>query len=395
MSRMTLSVRKLGQDDAEPARRLGMEAFGVPRSPSTTPATIDQPGKIWYGAFENDLLVARLIDREYDSYFGGVPLPTCGVAGVTVASEYRGQGILTPLFVTLLREAKQRGAVISTLFPSAPRIYRKFGYESIAEQVRTEVPTSVLAEVPRPDSMRTRRAVAGDFDAIRAVYDAWAVEQNGPLTRRGASFTATAEEFIASFTGVTIAVDADKMICGFVSWSRGQGFGEGGSIEVADLLGTKADAYRALLSVIGSFASITASAKIDTSGNDLGRLFLPSIHWKVTESYPYMLKILDVAESLRRRRYPPSMTTTLGFRIEGDFLPENNRAYELTVKEGQATCSPAEHGDRTLHTTRPGASLRWRPILRQSANGWIPRWRRNTSRSRLGRALWRSPTTHP
>ncbi len=141
--RMTLSVRMLEPQDAEAARRLGAEAFGISSEPPTSPAAIDQPGMIWYGAFDDDLLVARLVDREYDAYFGGVPIPMCGVAGVTVAAEYRGQGILTPLFATLLRNAKQRGALISALFPSAARIYRKFGYEMIAEYVRVEVPSRV------------------------------------------------------------------------------------------------------------------------------------------------------------------------------------------------------------------------------------------------------------
>ena len=172
-----------------------------------------------------------------------MPLPICGVAGVTVAAEHRGQGILTPLFASLLRNAKQRGALISTLFPSALRIYRKFGYEAIAEYVTVEVPSTVLAAV-RPGTMRTRRATSADFDGIRGVYDSWARQQNGPLSREGVSFTATAEDFISSFTGVTVAVEADGTICGFVSWSRGHGFGEGGSIKVADLLATSADAYR-------------------------------------------------------------------------------------------------------------------------------------------------------
>jgi predicted acetyltransferase len=348
MSRVTLSVRRLEPEHAEAARRLGMEAFGVPSSPPASPATVDEPGRIWYGAFEGELLVAQLIDREYDSFFGGVPVPTCGVAGVTVAAEYRGKGLLAPLFADLFRDAKQRGAVISTLFPSAARIYRKFGYETIAEYLTVEVPSRSLAAVSRATAVRTRRAVAADFDAIRAVYDAWAIEQNGPLSRRGVSFTAAAEDFIASFTGVTVAVDASEEICGFVSWNRGQSVGESASIKVFDLLATSADGYRALLAVIGSFESVAGSVKIRTSGNDLARLFLPSIQWKVIESYPYMLAILDVAESLARRRYPMGLTATLRFRVAGDFLTENNRAYQLTVHEGRASCAGADHADRAL-----------------------------------------------
>ena len=345
---MTLSVRRLGPDDAEAARRLGMEAFGETSSPPTSSATIDQPGTIWYGAFEDDLLVAQLVDREFDAYFGGVPVPTCGVAGVTVAAEHRGQGILAPLFATLLRGAKQRGALISTLFPSAPRIYRGFGYETIAEYVRVEVPSAVLAAVRRPATIRIRRAAAADFDAIRALYDAWAIEQNGPLSRRGVSFPATAADFIASNTGVTVALDGNGTVCGFVSWRRGEGVGTGASIKVSNLLGRSADAFRALLSVIGSFTSVAPSVKIDTSGDDLARLFLPNNEWKVIESFPYMLSILDVAESLAIRRYPPSMTATLRFQVEGHFLTENNRAYELTVNQGRAVCSDTDHADRTF-----------------------------------------------
>ena len=72
----------------------------------------------------------------------------------------------------------------------------------------------------------TRRATAADFDAIRSVYDAWAIEQNGPLSRRGVSFAATAEDFLDSFTGVTVALDAADRVCGYASWNRGQGYGE-------------------------------------------------------------------------------------------------------------------------------------------------------------------------
>ena len=70
---MTLSVRRLEPEDAEDARKLGMEAFGVPGNSPPSAANIEQHGMIWFGAFEGELLVGTVIDREYDSYFGGVP----------------------------------------------------------------------------------------------------------------------------------------------------------------------------------------------------------------------------------------------------------------------------------------------------------------------------------
>ena len=83
----------------------------------------------------------------------------------------------------------------------APGIYRRFGYELIADYISVELPMAA------PDcgaSIRTRCAPAGrteDVDPILACYDAWASAQNGPLSRRGVSFPATAEEILGSFTG--------------------------------------------------------------------------------------------------------------------------------------------------------------------------------------------------
>ena len=344
-----LTVRPLTVDDAEVSQQLGYEAFGVPSSPPTEPATIDRPGRFYLGAFAGETLVARLADRAYDSCFGGVLVPTSGIAGVTVAAEFRGQGALSPLFLETLRHARDRGALISTLFPTASRIYRKFGYEVIADYVTVALPTTVLAAVPRPAAVRTRRASTADFDAIHAVYDAWAIAQNGPLSRRGDSFTATADDFLASFTGVTVALDETDAICGYASWTRGQGYGEQAVISVSDLLSTSADGYRALLAMVGSFASVTAITRIDTSGDDLARLFLPTLHWQVVNSAPYMLKIIDVPGAISCRRYPPGLTTDLRFRLQGDFLTENDGGYAIAVSDGRAECVRDDHGgDRVL-----------------------------------------------
>ena len=364
------------------------------RRPSRRRSTA--PGRFYLGAFDGETLVARLADRAYDSCFGGVLVPTSGIAGVTVAAEFRGQGGLSPLFLETLRHARDRGALISTLFPTASRIYRKFGYEVIADYVTVALPTTVLAAVPRPAAVRTRRAVSADFDAIRAVYDAWAIAQNGPLSRRGVSFTATADDFLASFTGVTVALDDTDAICGYASWNRGQGYGEQAVISVADLLSTSADGYRALLAMVGSFASVTAITKIDTSGDDLARLFLPTLQWQVVNSSPYMLKIIDVPGAISCRRYPPGLTTDLRFRLQGDFLTENDGGYAIAVSDGRAECVRDDHGERSgADPARAGAAVRRGPISRQSARGRAPARRRPRAGSGLGRPVRRPSATHP
>src|SRR5215203_2432199 len=392
---VTWSVRQLTAEDAVQARRLGFEAFGVPTAPPTDPPSVDQPGFTWFGAFDADVLAARVVDREFESWFGGACLPTCGIAGVTVAAEYRGQGLLTPLFVEARRHAKQRGSLISGLFPTAARIYRRFGYELIADYVSVEVRTQALASVTPPQTARTRRARVEDFDAVRQIYDAWASGQNGPLTRRGVSFTATAEQFLDSFTGVTLAIDQSDAVCGFASWNRGPGYGEKAVIEVADLLAITGEGYRALLAALGNFVAVTPTLRIDTSGDDLARLFLPggrlagralvAVHdqdlgrpWR-SERCPLSGRYDGAAELLDRKRFSGR---------EQQLLPAR-RGRRTGAVHGRCWRRPR------LHAARAGAALRRGPVDYQPARRRPPLGRRCGSRPGLGCPLRRPSAAHP
>lgn len=374
-----LTVRPLESTDAEASRTLGFEAFGMPTSPPTEPATLDLPGRAFHGAFAGDRLVARVADRAYDSWFGGVPVPTSGIAGVTVALEDRGRGALSPLFAAALDGARERGAVVSGLYPTAARIYRRFGYELVGDYRTVAVATADLSAVPPPTGVRTRRGELADLPAVRAVYDSWAAAQNGPLSRRGVSFPTTDAELLDDVDGISVAEDGDGRVVGYASWERGQHYDERGTIEVSDLLALSADGYRALLRTIGSFSSVAPRTKIDTSGEDVIRLFLPGKAWETVGSDPYMLAVIDVPGALSRRGYPWFLSARLGFRVVGDGAAQVSGAhriagaYRLEVAEGVGHCVAEDHtDDRSFHPrglallyagVQSCANLRWTGLL--------------------------------
>jgi predicted acetyltransferase len=393
----SLTVRPLDAADAEASRSLGFEAFGMPTSPPTEPATLDRPGRTYHGVFAGDRLVGRLADRAYDSWFGGVPVPTCGVAGVTVAMEDRGRGALSPLFAAALIAARERGAVISGLYPTAARIYRRFGYELVSDYRTISIATAQLAAAAAPVGVSTRRAALADLPAVRDVYDTWARAQNGALTRRGPSFPDTDTELLADFDGITVAEDAEGRVVGFASWDRGRHYDERGTLEVSDLLALSADGYRALLRTLGSFSSVAPQTKIDSSGDDIIRQFLPGKAWETASSDPYMIAIIDVPGALSRRGYPWFLSARLGFRVAevgantaaevgantAAEVGANTAAevgatatagaYRLEVAEGIGTCVAEEHSeDRTFHPrglallyagVQSCANLRWAGLL--------------------------------
>ncbi len=356
---MSLTTRRLTRDDFEQSMALSREAFGRLPAGATPPSADDfpRPGFHAFGTFDDDHLVARVVTREYHSWFGGSAVPTGGIAGVAVAAERRGEKLLDELFRVALDDGlRERGEVVSTLFATAPGIYRKFGYELFASYDEVEVPSSALAGVRAGDRVRTRRATPADFDAVREVYDAWAAAQNGPLTRRGPSFPTDAEGFIDGFTGVTLAVDDAGEVVGFASWERGRGFGDSSTLEVSDLLALSADAYRALWRVLGSFGSVVGQVRVCTSGDDVARLSLPSPHWNVVARSPYMLRVHDVPGAFAARDWP--VDGEVSFTVAGDHVGTTNGSWHLVIEQGKASCTPTAAGEAPV-LTPGGLALAW------------------------------------
>lgn len=333
-----MEIRKLDPADLALLRDLSDEAWGSPSSgPPPAPRTEVPPGQHYWGAFDGGRLVANALALEFSSWFGGVAVPTCGVASVAVAAEHRGGGLLARLFEPMLAESVARGEVLSTLYPTANGIYRPMGYEHVTSYDVVEIPTAELGRMRPPASISTRRATAADVPAVKAVYDTWAAAQNGPLTRTGLRFPTTDEELVDEFTGITLAVDTDDRVGGYASWDRRGGYGLDGVLRVWDLLALSADAYRALWAVAASFASVTGSVSLRTSGADPARLVVPTATWAndASRQHPYSLRVSDVAGAFTAIAPGlPGLTGEVPFSVVGDPFGVTDGHYLLTLGEG-------------------------------------------------------------
>ncbi|MDO8149028.1 GNAT family N-acetyltransferase [Isoptericola sp. b515] len=349
---MSHDIRRLPFADAEASRRLQQEAFGgaapVPDADGWPPA-----GSRPWGAWVDGGLAARATVRSFTSWFHGARVPTAGLGGVTVAAEHRGTGLLRPLVEAALAEAREHGEVVSTLYPSAPGVYRGLGYEIVGSYDEITVPLSALAALRRPPGVRTRRAAEADVPAVRAVYERWAAAQNGPLTRTEAPFTVDPEDLVgpdADYTGVTLAVDAaDGGVLGFVSWTRDAGYDRAGVLEVDDLVALSPDAARALWFVLASFGTVVGSARISTSGAwsgaDVSRLVLPD-HAATATSRPYMLRLLDVPGALGSARLA-AWTAEVPFAVVDPRTPDLEGSWVLRVSDGAVRVDPDDAAPRT------------------------------------------------
>ncbi len=354
-------LRPLAPADQPASLALGIEAFGTPPSGSDVATPAPAPGRRRWGTFDADgRLVARAVACEFGSWFGGAEIPTCGVAGVSVVAERRGEGLLEDLVRALLDEALERGDVIATLYPTAPGIYRRFGFELVGSLDSVELPTAELAGLRAPAGVTTRRATAADVPAVRRVHERWAAAQNGPLTRRGPAFVQSAQDQLADVTGVTLALDGAGEVAGYAAWRRGEGYGATATLEVDDLLATSADAYRALWRVLGSFVAVTGRVRLRSSGDDPARLVLPGGSWTVVGTHAYGLRLLDVERAFTMRPLPHP--AELAFTVAGDGVGHTDGGFRLRVGADRTTCARADldgHDRSGPVFTPQGLALAW------------------------------------
>ncbi|WP_166848993.1 enhanced intracellular survival protein Eis [Isoptericola sp. BMS4] len=362
---MTLEIRRSRLADVPAARRLGAEAFGVPDSPPPEPEPDTWPAantRPWV-ALDDGEVVAALGVRAFASWWHGTRVPTAGLAGVTVAAERRGSGLLRPLVDTALAEAREAGDLVSTLYPSSAGIYRGLGYEVVGAFEDVRFPMAALAAVrPPTGDVRARRATAADVPAVRRVYEDWASAQNGPLSRAEAPFTMEPDEMVgpdAEYTGVTLAVTGagpDERVLGFASWSRGAGYDRTNALEVDDLVALTPDAARVLWRLLGSFAAVAGSVQVSTSGGwsglDPARLVLPD-HAASSEPRPYMLRLLDVPGALGAAVVAP-VTARVPFAVVDPRTPDLEGAWVLEAAGARVGVTPddgAVPGDRMTFTS--------------------------------------------
>jgi predicted acetyltransferase len=327
-------IRPLERSDDDQLTQLLTESFGEWTETGPHVNQIDSPGRHTWVAEDAGRVVGLVVDCEFDTWFGGATIPTAGIASVGVQAEYRGQGLLTPMFDAMLASARERGALISTLYPSSPGIYRRFGYAPIVALEDVHVPTRALA-VPG-DTVPTRRATASDLPAIRAVYQRWAADQNGPLTRVGAAFPDSDTAVLAAVSGYTVAESPDGTVTGYASWSRGAGYGADAQITVSDLLADDIASLTSLMKVLASFDSVAPTTVIRSSGHAEWMHLVRTGSLQTVLRREYGMAVLDVAV-LEHLGYPDGLEVALPFNWRGV-------GYVLTVSNGRGHVETAEVG---------------------------------------------------
>ncbi|MFJ4741152.1 enhanced intracellular survival protein Eis [Streptomyces sp. NPDC088775] len=278
-------------------------------------------------------------------FFGGRPVPGACLAGGCIAPEARGSRLWSTLLTERLRPLREQGAVVATAWTSSTGYGHRMGWAA---------PAQVYSWTVRTDDLRDIADGAG-FDIVHDADDQAREQQqelargwNGPWQRP--SWWAAWQQ--ADHPGMThyrftlpghaaggllsIAFDRDR------AGDR--------RLVVHDFWAASAEAATAMLGFLGRHHSRiptvlfqrTALPPVPLLQNHLRRAGAAS----ATSWHPWMLRVLNPAEAVRRRGWPEELDLALPLALRGDHNgPPSPMLLRVTAGTGDLTPHPgARHG---------------------------------------------------
>nr|WP_225937920.1 GNAT family N-acetyltransferase [Myxococcus sp. RHSTA-1-4] len=294
---------------------------------------------------EGGRVAGTLVSIPMGQWYGGRDVPIIGVGGVGVSPVHRGHGTATRLMQSLLREARESGAPLSTLYPATQPLYRRVGYEHSGAryEIRVQVPAIDVQE----RTLSLRAIEERDEAAITACYQRMAQWRQGWLSRSPYLWARVRAPRAGAAHGYL--VEGASGVEGYVYLVRKQTTGFNQELIASDLVANTPAAARRLLSFLGDHRSLAKEAVWYGGADDPLLPLLREQTYSVKLDMHWMVRVLDVAKALEARGWPVGLSGALHLEVEDDLLPENRGRFVLEVSDGVARVRRGGEGRMRMH----------------------------------------------
>ncbi|MGH0028373.1 MAG: GNAT family N-acetyltransferase [Myxococcota bacterium] len=332
-----MQIRTLRASDLDRAFDLDADAFHVDEGRRESWKRFTDPAR-FVGAFEGERLLAMTGALGFGQFFGGRAVPMGGLSSVAVVPDARGRGIAKPVIRACVDAMRERGEVISTLFPATTGFYRSLGWEVAGSYAIRKVLPRLLRDLPRPDAGALRPGESGDRDGMHACYASLAAGVNGCLDRPDDWWERL--EARREDRDVYVHTGVDGTIDGYLVYRQLDGeFGQFGgdfSIAVDEWVATGRDASLALWRLLAGWATQVDQIVFHGPVEDPLLLLLPEQVFEAMAEIRWMTRVIDAAGAVAARGFPAGLDVEVPLRLVDPECDANDGAFVLTVQKGRA-----------------------------------------------------------
>lgn len=358
----SLHFRFAREDEIPAVGRVASHSFP---GPSRTPAWWDEQlreprygGSMPFVGEADGRLIATCLLHPMRQYVGGVALPCAGVGTVAISPAHRRQRHAAELMVAAMRAARERGDVVSSLYPFRSSFYRRLGYGDAGAALQWQVPPAALADAPERHGVEMLESAAGRADAA-ALYERWASAQTGQMQRNEQVWThlfAPQDRVLFGYRRSDGQLEGYALVTYRPDLPRETRF-----LDVDELVWTTPASRRGLYAWLSSLGDqweqLLIRALPSHRFNDwLREPRLPpgaAPGWGLwspaaTLLMGPMFRLLDVDGAWAQRRVDPATPLTATVEVTDAALPENGGARRLAFENGRTALERGGDADLTL-----------------------------------------------
>ena len=332
-------IRELTGEDVDAAWDLSRQAFNLGDDRRERFGEVFQPERV-LGLFEDGRMVGKVVTHQLGQWFGRRAVPMGGVAGVTVSPDRRGARVTTRLLEVELGRMRERGEVISTLYPATVAPYRRSGWEVAGSRVRRTVPLRSLAGLPRPARPIevVEADLPSDLDTLAGIYDRVARDHPGWLDRDERWFQVRAAWWTSrSHAYAYLARDADDEVTGYVVYHHTSGReDEFYGLDIDELVAADRDSTLALWRLLASNRGVSGHVAFHGGPEEPLYLLLAEQDTEVEQDWRWMTRLVDLPGALRARGWPATAELEVHLEVTDAQVEANAGRWILTVRDGEA-----------------------------------------------------------
>ncbi|WP_413754815.1 enhanced intracellular survival protein Eis [Streptomyces sp. MMBL 11-3] len=301
-------------------------------------------------AIRADTVVAAGLGLLLPQHFGGAPVPSACLGAGCVAPEERGSRLAARLLAERLRPLQDQGAVISTLWTASTAYARHLGWEAPAPVTACSVATDDLKRAPAPPGTEDLDIAHGPTPDTERLQRELARQWNGPLQRPSWWTAWTSARHALTTYRFTPPGQPPTGLLAFAMTPRDQ---HGMHLAVHDFWAADPSTLHAMLAFL---ARHDRAATITFQRNVLppAPLLLHTLHRYrpvLKAWHPWMLRILNPREAIRRRGWPAHPTLSAVIEVESDTGDTGNR-YLLHIEAGSGELTPTSREAAVSFTRR-------------------------------------------